>query len=932
MQTLTKNPNISRTIIDLFFSLFDPQNEESTDILAAGCSVEIDHALENVLSLDEDRVLRSIVGLVEATLRTNFFQLNSQGHAKSYLSLKLDSNAIEELPQPRPYREIFVYSPRVEGVHLRGDRIARGGIRWSDRLEDYRTEILGLKKAQQVKNSLIVPMGAKGGFVVKQPPTEGGKQAFLNEGIECYKIFIRGLLDITDNQKGSRILPPKDVLRRDDDDPYLVVAADKGTATFSDIANSLSEEYGFWLGDAFASGGSAGYDHKKMGITARGAWESVKRHFRELGHDTQSKEFRVVGVGDMSGDVFGNGMLLSKHICLFAAFNHMHIFCDPNPDPVASYKERQRLFNNVKGWGEYNTKLLSQGGRIYNRTDKSVKLTAEIKKALDVDKDILTPNELIKAILKARTDLLWFGGIGTYIKASQQTHMEVGDKANDPVRIDASELRCNVIGEGANLAITQKGRVEFAERGGKINADFIDNSGGVDSSDHEVNIKILLSSIMEKKDNTLTLKKRNKLLSQMTDEVATLVLKHNYHQSQAISLMSLNSSSSLALHEKFIKDLEKNEGLKRDLEGLPDEEEVEKRLREGRGLNRPELSTIQAYAKILFTRDLLRTDIPDQMEMEERLINYFPIPLRKRFKSEILGHRLKREIIATTLATGVVNRMGPTFVKAVMNKVGVGSSDVARAYIIVRDAFSLRPLWDQIESLDNKVLAEVQLKALKDISTMAERETIWFLTRLGRSPEISTDIKQFKSGINELRKTILSIAPKRMETNIRQRIEKGMNDGLPKDLAESIALIPSLGAACDIVCIARDLRMSIKIVAEVYFQIGEFFHMDWLRRQAKFMSADDKWSLEALEGIVDQLDACQAGLTKRMLGEFTRQIKRMAKSKEKDQRHFVKGWIEQCAPHASQIETLFEEIRQAGTIDLSMLIIAEQRLRNLYGG
>ncbi len=931
-QALTGNPDISRHIIVLFNALHNPVKTDQADIGAAGCSVAIDHALEKVTSLDEDRVLRTIVGLVEATLRTNFFQTDKAGNPKSWLAIKLDSRSIDGLPEPKPYREIFVYSPQVEGIHLRGDVIARGGIRWSDRHEDFRTEVLGLMKAQQVKNSLIVPMGAKGGFVVKNPPKDGGREAFLKEGISCYKIFIRALLDITDNRKGKKVVPPKDVVRRDGDDPYLVVAADKGTATFSDIANSLSAEYGHWLGDAFASGGSAGYDHKKMGITARGAWESVKRHFRELNHNTQTEPFDVVGVGDMAGDVFGNGMLLSNKIRMIGAFNHLHIVCDPDPDPAVSFKERKRLFNAVKGWDDYDSKKLSKGGKIYLRSEKNLTLTPEIRKRFDLDSDRATPADLIQAMLRARTDLLWFGGIGTYIKASQETHTDAGDKANDSLRINASEIRTRVIGEGANLGVTQAARIEFSEKGGKINADFIDNSGGVDSSDREVNIKILFTEVMANPDHKITLKKRNNLLEKMTDEVAELVLRDNYQQSQGLSLMELQAAEHLSAHARFITDLERNNGLNRKLEELPDEEEIELRLRNGKGLTRPELSLIQAYAKILFTTDLLASDIPDIPEIGNYwLFNYFPQPLRKKYEKEIQIHRLRREIIATSMATSLVNRMGPTFVKGLMDKTGANCADVARAYLVVRDSFGLRPLWDQIESLDNKVPAQVQLKAMQDIAKMVERETIWFLTRLGRTPDIITDIKTFGKGVSTLCGHLDEIVTEELKQSIQQRTQLGINDGLSHTLAEQIALIPTLGAACDIVRISRNSHRDILLAARTYFELGEYFHIDWFRQQARYMTADDRWSAEALDALTEQFHSCQAGLTIHILDDMKHGIKNK-KLGRNGHGSIVKAWAENHEQQLHLFESLFADIRRVGTIDLPMLVIAEQRLRSLYGG
>jgi glutamate dehydrogenase len=923
-RALYSHPAISRNMVALFRDLHDPKGVKKSN--AAKISAAIEKGLESVTSLDEDRVLRTMLNLVNVTLRTNFFQPDAEGKLKSYLSVKLDSKAVADLPNPRPYREIFVYSPRMEGIHLRADVIARGGIRWSDRHEDFRTEVLGLMKAQQVKNSLIVPMGAKGGFIVKKPPAGGDRKAFLAEGIECYKILVRGLLDITDNRKGAKVVPPKNVVRRDGDDPYLVVAADKGTASFSDIANNLSAEYGFWLGDAFASGGSVGYDHKKMGITAKGAWESVKRHFRELGHDTQKSAFDVVGVGDMGGDVFGNGMLLSEHIRLIGAFNHAHIFCDPDPDEFISFKERERLFHAVAGWDAYDTKKFSKGGRIYLRSEKSLQLTPEIRARFDLDKERVAPAELIQAMLRARADLIYFGGIGTYVKASTETHADVGDKGNDALRIDASELRAKVIGEGANLAMTQASRIEFADLGGKLNADFIDNSGGVNSSDVEVNIKILMTDVMSRPKHKMTLASRNKLLASMTDEVARLVLANNYQQSQALSLMELQAPKNLTIHARFINDLDRKHGISRALEKFPDEETIDERRRAGKGLLRPELCSLQAHAKILFAKDMLVSDIPDLPEMEDHwLVNYFPRPLRERFGEEIRQHRLRREIIATTLATSMVNRMGPTFVKETMDKTGGSAADVARAFLVVREAFGLRALWLQIEALDGKVPAQVQLQAMADIGRMAARETVWFLTRFGRKPDIARDTPAFSGHVQKLRAALSDVVPQGLFTSIEQRTQAGMGDGLPRELARQIALIPIMGDAADIILISRNHKADLALAARVYFELGEQFHMDWLRQQARYITTDDRWSGEALSGLVDQLYSCQAGLTVRIL----RDMKGKAHGSKSG---IVRAWLEQHALQVNQFENLFGELRRSGTPDLSRLIIAEQNLRQLYGG
>jgi len=922
-KALTDNPKISRMLVDLFKAFFNPANGDDAESYAAGCAIGIDHELEKVDSLDQDRILRTITGLIEASLRTNFFQCAEDGDCKPYLSIKLDCSKIEDMPAPRPYREIFVYSPRVEGVHLRGGEIARGGLRWSDRHEDFRTEVLGLMKAQMVKNSVIVPMGAKGGFVVKSAEAMDSK-SYRDEGIECYKTFIRGLLDITDNRKGDKIIPPENVARRDDDDPYLVVAADKGTATFSDIANGISAEYDFWLGDAFASGGSAGYDHKVMGITARGAWESVKLHFRQLNHNTQTQDFDVIGIGDMSGDVFGNGMLCSEHIRLIGAFNHLHIFCDPDPDTAASYKERKRLFDEVKGWDAYDTKKLSKGGRIYSRHHKLLELTPEIKKRFDIKEDKITPQDLIRIMLKARTDLLWFGGIGTYIKASKESHADVGDKANDAVRVNAKDLRAKVIGEGANLAITQHGRIEYAETGGRSNTDFIDNSGGVDSSDHEVNIKILLSEIMRKKKNNMDTKARNKLLADMTDEIAEHVLRNNYQQAQAVSLAEIQSRDNLQLQEEFIQDLEREKGLSREIEGLPDTENIENRARAGKGLSRPELSILISYAKINFTQDLLACDVPDSKEMQEWLIDYFPEVLQQKYMTDIKNHRLRREIIATMMANSLINRMGPTFLKSRMKKTGASCSDIAKAYILVRDAFELRELWQSIEALDNKVPAEVQLKAMKEVIKLIEHAITWFLTRLGREIDLSKDLQNYSEPIKELRKAADKLVTPQLQENINQRIRAEQQSGLPEDLARQIGIMPVLYSACDIIRTSIEKKTDLLATARTYFEMGEEFHLDWLRSQAQYLPSKNHWQAEANAGLVDQLYSCQAGLTVRVLQDTN--------GEGSEDKSATKLWLESHETSLRQTRAMLEELRRSGTIDLSMLIIAEQRLRNLYGG
>ncbi len=919
-KALTENAKICRLIVDLFKGFHDPKNGNDAESIAAGCAIGIDHELEAVDSLDQDRILRMMTRLVECTLRTNFFQTTKDGDAKPYLSIKLDSAKVPDIPQPAPYREIFVYSPKVEAIHLRGDEIARGGLRWSDRHEDFRTEVLGLMKAQMVKNAVIVPMGSKGGFVVKQKTKS--REEFQEVGIECYKTFIRGLLDITDNLKGKKVIHPKDVVRRDGDDPYLVVAADKGTASFSDIANGVSREYGFWMDDAFASGGSAGYDHKKMGITARGAWESVKLHFRQLNHNTQEEEFDVVGVGDMGGDVFGNGMLLSKKIQLVGAFNHLHIFCDPDPDAESSWKERKRLFDDVKGWDAYDTSKLSKGGKIFRRDEKILELTPEIKERFDIDKDKVTPNELMRALLKARTDLMWFGGIGTYIKSSKEEHTDAGDKANDAIRVDAPELRTKVIGEGANLGVTQLGRIEFAESGGRLNTDFVDNSGGVNSSDLEVNIKILMTDVMNSKNHSMDMKARNKLLEKMTDDVAELVLRNNYQQAQAISLAELQAKDNIKLQADFIKDLEREQGLNRVLEGLPDEEKIEQRIRNGKGLTRVELAVLVSYAKITFTKDLLKSDIPEDPDMEDWIINYFPDDLRVKYATEIKRHKLAREIVATSMANSLVNRMGPTFLKSKMNKTGATAAQIAKAYIIVRDAFKLRDMWDQIEALDNTVPAEVQLKAMREIALLSEHAVSWFLNRFGNDLDIGREISDYGSGIETLNANLDKLLTEDLKVSVAARTNASQADGLPKELAHQIALLPILSSACDIVRISLDQKTDLQATARTYFEVGEHFHMDWLRQQAQHLPRDNHWEAEATGGLINQLFGCQAALTGRILTDTKAKTSAKADS-------LTQKWLDKHQDQFEQICALMGSLRRAGTIELSMLVIAEQRLRNM---
>ena len=918
--TLAEYPTIARMLMALFHARFDPARRVHND---PGHVAEIERALDGVKNLDEDRILRRFLNLIRCTLRTNAYQSGPDGKPKPYISFKIDSRSIEDLPLPRPMVEVFVYSPRMEGVHLRGGKVARGGIRWSDRREDFRTEILGLMKAQMVKNTVIVPVGSKGGFVVKRPPpASAGREAQLAEGIECYKTLMRGLLDITDNlDVEGAVVPPEEVVRHDGDDPYLVVAADKGTATFSDIANSVSIDYGFWLGDAFASGGSAGYDHKKMGITARGAWESVKRHFRELGRDIQSQDFTAVGVGDMSGDVFGNGMLLSRHIRLLAAFDHRHIFLDPDPDAARSWEERKRLFDLPRSsWADYDAGLLSQGGRIYDRAAKSLELTPEIRDRFGIDKTNVTPQELMQTLLKADVDLLWFGGIGTYIKSSEETNAEAGDKANDALRVDGRDLRAKVVGEGANLGVTQRGRVEAARHGVRLNTDAIDNSAGVDTSDHEVNIKILLNDVVTRGD--MTVKQRDQLLAAMTDEVAGLVLSDNYLQTQALTVARAQGPDLLEAQARFIRALEKAGRLNRAIEYLPDEEELSARLADREGLTRPELAVLLAYAKITLYDDLLASDLPDDPFMADDLIRYFPKPLRKSHGDAIARHRLRREIVATSITNSLVNRTGPTFVKEMMEKTGMGPADVTRAYAIVRDAFGLRGLWTGIESLDTVVPAALQTAMLLETVRLTERAAAWFLASCHQPLDIAKETEAFRPGIEALMGGLDNVLDAEEAARLVARVASYVEQGVPDDLARRVAALPVLAAAPDLVRIAGRTGRDVAAVAAVYFMLGRRFGLEWLRDKAATAKADNHWQKQAIAALVDDLFAHQTALTVRVL-EATDELPAEAP---------VDGWIALRRPVVERVEQLLSELRTQPHVDLSMLAVANRQLRGLTAG
>jgi glutamate dehydrogenase len=905
---LTTHPHIAALLVRLFFARFS-QNERQKESELAG---EIGAALEEVENLDEDRILRSFLALMQATTRTNYFL------GKPYVSFKFDPKRVPGLPEPRPMFEIWVHSPRVEAVHLRGGRVARGGIRWSDRMEDFRTEVLGLMKAQMVKNVVIVPVGAKGGFVLKRAPA-GEREALMKEGVACYQTFLRGMLDITDNLVDGKVLPPRDVVRHDGDDPYLVVAADKGTATFSDIANGIAAEYGFWLGDAFASGGSAGYDHKKMAITARGAWESVKRHFRELGIDTQSTDFTVAGIGDMSGDVFGNGMLLSHHIRLVAAFDHRHIFLDPAPDAERSFHERERLFNLPRSsWADYDAKLISGGGGIFPRSAKSISLSPEVQKALEIDASALTPSELISAILKAPVDLLYNGGIGTYVKSTRQSQAEVGDRANDAIRVNGAELRCKVVAEGGNLGFTQLGRIEYALRGGRINTDAIDNSAGVSCSDHEVNIKILLDAVV--REGELTVKQRDKLLAEMTDEVAALVLRDNYFQTQSLAVSGTLAPSLLDAQERFIKSLEKAGRLNRALEALPNDDEFAERRAAKSGLTAPERAVLLAYSKIALYDELLASNVPDDPFISTALERYFPVPLRSRYRTQVHGHPLRREIIATHVTNSMINRVGSTFVHRLQDETGATASDVVRAYLIQREVFGLVELWRAVEALDYKVPDRIQIAMVIDAGRLIVRATLWFLRNRAHLADLSPSIEHFRAGAERVAALFPQVLPDAEQaafTAAASRLEK---EGVPHDLAARIAGLDAMFNALDIVEVADRLKRDIEPVARLHFALAGELDFPWLRARIGMLSADNHWETLAKAALRDDLAS--------MLRALTADASR-GDAAPSDPAARIGAWKARHAVLHERFRQILTDLRATESPDLAMLSVAMRELRNL---
>jgi glutamate dehydrogenase len=864
--TLRRHHGIAAQIVTLFHTRFDPRIEVVTEERAArqtALLAEIETALGAVESLDEDRILRHFVNAVTSGLRTSFYQTEN-GQLKPTIAIKFDSRKIDGLPLPKPLYEIFVYAPRVEGVHLRFGKVARGGIRWSDRPQDFRTEVLGLVKAQQVKNAVIVPVGAKGGFVPKFLPP-GPREAVQAEGTAAYTLFVSGLLDITDNLGPEGVVHPENVIRHDNDDPYLVVAADKGTATFSDTANGISAQYGFWLGDAFASGGSAGYDHKKMGITARGAWEAVRRHFREMDVDITTTPFTVAGVGDMSGDVFGNGMLRERTTKLVAAFDHRDIFIDPNPDPERSFDERQRLFDlSRSSWQDYNKDYLSRGGGIYSRNAKEIALSDDAVALLGLDGEKFTPQQIMTAILKLNTDLLWFGGIGTYVRASTETDDQAGDRVNDPIRITGVALRCKVVGEGANLGMTQKGRVEAAQRGVRLNTDAIDNSAGVNTSDVEVNIKIAVTPAM--RDGRLSLEARDRLLVEMTDEVARLVLRNNYQQTLALSLAQRRGLEDLGFQQRLMQTLEGRGLLDRSVEYLPDDMEIGERRKRGQGLTRPELSVLLAYAKLTLYSDLLDSSVPDDPYLGRELARYFPKELVERYPDALEQHRLRREIISTQLTNSMINRGGPSFAVRIGDQTGAPAAAIAAAFFVVRNSYDMISLNAAIDALDNKVTGKLQLELYAAIEDLLLDRIVWFVRNVDISKGLADVVEHYRGAIEALTAALYRVLPDGAEKAREARTTELTNAGVPEELAKKLASLPALAAAPDIVSVADRTGRPVPEVAATYFAAGAFFQLDRIATAARAIQVTDYFDRLALDRALDSIGEAERRITAQMSG------------------------------------------------------------------
>ncbi|MBF6357764.1 NAD-glutamate dehydrogenase [Nocardia higoensis] len=926
-RVLLAHPDIAALLVDLFAARFDPGTCSAER--AVECEAQLRLRIDEVVSLDADRILRAILGLIKATLRTNFYTTDVDGAPRAYISMKVEPREIAELPKPKPQFEIFVYSPRVEGVHLRFGSVARGGLRWSDRLEDFRTEILGLVKAQAVKNAVIVPVGAKGGFVVKQPPQPTGdpgadRQALTAEGVECYRIFISGLLDLTDNVDlaTGAVVPPARVVRHDGDDTYLVVAADKGTASFSDIANAVAIDYGFWLGDAFASGGSAGYDHKAMGITARGAWESVKRHFREMGIDTQSEDFTVVGIGDMSGDVFGNGMLLSEHVRLVAAFDHRHIFLDPNPDAARSYRERQRLFALPRSsWADYDRALISEGGGVWDRTVKAVPISPQARAALGLPDGVtsLAPPELVRAILLAPAQLLWNGGIGTYIKASTETNAEVGDKSNDPVRVDGRDLRVAVIGEGGNLGATARGRIEFCRAGGKMNTDALDNSAGVDCSDHEVNIKVLLDGVVSA--GLLPVAERNPLLASMTDEVARMVLRDNVSQNFLMGLARFESTRMTNVNARLITDLEERRGLDRELEALPSKTEMKRRVANGEGLLSPELANLMAHVKLSLKSDLLDSDLPDQAYFAARLPEYFPEPMRERFGAAIKRHRLRREIVTTMLVNEMVDYGGISYAFRLNEENGASASDAVRAFAAAVEIFGLREVWERIRAADVPVAVRDELEL--ETKRTLDRASRWLLNNRPQPIAVGAEVNRYRDGVRELAPKVSTWLRGHHILSVTEQADELVRRGAPRELATEVYGLLNQFPLLDVLDIADITDRDGDEVGAMYYALNDHLKIDWLLAAISDLERGDRWHALARLAVRDDMYSSLRSLTLDVLS---------AGDPEETAEEKIQYWESKNQSRLGRARAALAEIFESGAHDLAGLSVAARQVRSMVSG
>ncbi len=920
---LVDNHGIARDIIELFTTRFDPdlfggvagsEREQAEEQVRA----RILEALDDVASLEHDRIIRAFVGVIGAMLRTNYFAVGPGGEPLPRMSFKLVPGEVPDMPKPHPAFEIWVHSPQVEGVHLRFGAVARGGLRWSDRRDDFRTEVLGLVKAQMVKNAVIVPTGSKGGFFAKRLPDPAvDREAWQQAGRAAYRQLISGMLDVTDNRVGADVVVPERVVRHDGDDSYLVVAADKGTATFSDLANSIAREYGFWLDDAFASGGSVGYDHKGMGITARGAWESVKRHFRELGHDTQTEDFTVVGIGDMSGDVFGNGMLLSEHIRLVAAFNHLHVFIDPDPDAATSYAERRRLFDLPRSsWGDYDESLISEGGGVWPRSAKSVPVSEQAARALGLDgPTTMTPNELIHQVLQAPVDLLWNGGIGTYVKAASESNAEVGDRANDAIRVDGSMIRAEVVGEGGNLGATQRGRIEAAEAGVQINTDAVDNSAGVDTSDHEVNIKILLGEAV--RHGLLDEDGRVSLLASMTDDVADQVLRDNYEQNVLLGNARAQDGSMLAVHERLMVSLEERGELDRELEFLPSTAEVHRRMEQGRGLSSPELSVLMAYSKMALKTDLVESDLPDDPATTRPLAEYFPEALRERFADQLAGHPLRREIVTTTVANDIVNRGGITFVERAVEETSATPPQVARAFLVCRDVFGLDEFVSRVEALDNVVPTQVQTRLYLDFRRLMDRSVRWFLSARPGRLNVQGEIERFAE-VDELTALVPEMLRGSQADRFREKVAELVESGVPSDLAQWAGVLLDQFSLLDIVDIAHDTGLSAARVAETYFSLSETFGIDELLILVTRLPREEQWDALARGALRDDLYATLQTLTRSVLDR-----------EGADPQAQLEEWSREHDESLERVRVQLAGIRQLVSPGIAALSVALRTLRSV---